>query len=86
MSLNPSYALPHPPVRSRPRWSEQGRGRMDEWCDDIEHARELRAQAKQELSDLKDQAPAVDNLTQRLLLRRAMNHFGDSIEITFKRR
>jgi hypothetical protein len=59
---------------------------MDEWSDDIEHARELRAQAKQELSDLKSQAPAVENLTQRLLLRRAMNHFGDSIQITFTRR
>lgn len=50
---------------------------------DVQQARVLRAQAQTELAAAKQQAPYVARLTARLIERRALNHFGDDIQITF---
>lgn len=50
---------------------------------DIDEARALRDEAKATLSQVKTQAPYVARLTARLIQRRAENHFGDSITVTF---
>jgi hypothetical protein len=54
--------------------------------DDVGEAREMREQASVDHRELSSQAPAVSRLTGYLLERRALNHFGDSIQITFTRR
>jgi hypothetical protein len=50
---------------------------------DVEEARVVRAEATAELAQVKKQAPYVSRLSARLIERRAMNHFGDDITITF---
>jgi hypothetical protein len=50
---------------------------------DLQQARTLRAEAQEELAVAKRQAPYVARLTARLIERRALNHFGDDIQITF---
>ncbi len=54
--------------------------------DDVTEARELREQTQAEHRELTSQAPAIDRLTGYLTERRALNHFGESIQITFTRR
>lgn len=54
--------------------------------DDVTQARELRDQATAEHLELASQAPAIERLTGYLTERRALNHFGESIQITFTRR
>ena len=54
--------------------------------DDIEEARMMRAEAQREILELRRQAPAVRSLTQTLMRRRQLNHFGDSLQITFTRK
>ena len=54
--------------------------------DDIAEAREIRAEAQREYQVIKNQEPLVKGLVQALATRRAMNHFGDSIQITFTKR
>lgn len=55
-------------------------------CSDIEEAREMREEAAQDMREVQRQAPYVARLTARLIERRALNHFGDDIQITFTRR
>ena len=50
---------------------------------DIDEARAIRAGADADLTKLQSQAPYVARLTARLIQRRAENHFGDSITVTF---
>jgi hypothetical protein len=54
--------------------------------DDIDEARELREAATEEHREMVQQGHAVSRLTTALVERRALNHFGDAIEITFTRR
>lgn len=54
--------------------------------DDIAEARQLRQEARAELGELRAQAPLVQNLAKALVDRKALNHFGDDITITFVRR
>lgn len=54
--------------------------------DDLHEAISMRAQASEELRELENQAPAVQRLSSYLSERRQLNHFGDSIQITFTRR
>jgi hypothetical protein len=51
--------------------------------DDIDEARAIRAGADANLAKIQSQAPYVARLTARLIQRRAENHFGDSITVTF---
>lgn len=50
---------------------------------DVQEAIELREEAQQDLRDVKAQAPYVAQLTARLVERRALNHFGDELKVTF---
>lgn len=54
--------------------------------DDIDEAREMREAASEEHREMVQQGHAVSRLTSALVERRALNHFGDAIEITFKPR
>ncbi len=54
--------------------------------DDLSEARRLREQATAEHREVASQAPAINRLVGYLTERRALNHFGDSIQITFTRR
>lgn len=51
--------------------------------DDIGEARSLRDEADTDLTRVQGQAPYVARLTARLIQRRELNHFGDSIQVTF---
>ncbi len=55
-------------------------------CTDIAEAIEMREEAAEEMRQAQQQAPYVARLTARLIERRALNHFGDDIQITFSRR
>ena len=46
----------------------------------------MRAEAARELAQARSQTAYVSRLTARLIERRALNHFGDDIQITFNRR
>lgn len=50
---------------------------------DIGEARAVRAEADTDLIRLQNQAPYVAKLVSRLAKRRALNHFGEQIQITF---
>jgi hypothetical protein len=54
--------------------------------DDIEQAKRIRAEASREYRDVVRQGFAVTALASNLVERRALNHFGESIQITFTRR
>ena len=54
--------------------------------DDVLEARILRARAHRDLQELTNQGPAITRLAAYLSERRALNHFGESIQITFTRR
>ena len=54
--------------------------------DDIEQAREMRAEARAEYAKLRAQAPTVKRMTQGILSRGVRNHFGEDIQITFTRK
>lgn len=54
--------------------------------DDLAEARAQRARAEQELESVNERAPRVAAMTTYLAERRAANHFGESIQITFTRR
>lgn len=51
--------------------------------DDTGEALVIRAEANSSLTKIQDQAPYVARLTARLIQRRELNHFGDSIQVTF---
>lgn len=53
---------------------------------DVDEARELRADAEQVTRTARLRNDAIQRLTSDLVERRALNHFGDSITITFTRR
>lgn len=53
---------------------------------DVGEAREMRADAQEEYRTARLRADAVRQLTAELVERRALNHFGESIQITFTRR
>jgi hypothetical protein len=53
---------------------------------DIDEARKLREQQSDQLETVRRRQPYVDTLTSRLIERREINHFGDSIQVTFRRR
>ena len=55
-------------------------------CDDIAEAQKMREETAEEMREVQRQAPYVARLTARLIERRALNHFGDDIQITFSRR
>ena len=55
-------------------------------CDDIAEAQQMREEAAEDLRQAQRQAPYVARLTAALIERRALNHFGDDIQITFSRR
>ena len=67
-------------------WWKKKEAPMPEPADDIEQAREMRDAANAEFRELKRQEPFVQSLTQSLMNRRNLNHFGDAIQITFVRR
>ena len=50
---------------------------------DVQEAWELKREASRHLAEAKAQAPSVASLAARLMERRALNHFGDEIQITF---
>lgn len=50
--------------------------------EDVE-AVEARAAAQQQLAEVKTQGRYVNRLTAALIERRANNHFGDDLQITF---
>ena len=78
-SLSPSY------VRLlRGTWPTRGATMPDR--DDLEEAAAMRAEAARELAQARSQTAYVSRLTARLIERRALNHFGDDIQITFNRR
>ncbi len=54
--------------------------------DDVAHAQQLRAEASREYKDVVRQGFVVTQLASRLVERRALNGFGESIQITFTRR
>lgn len=51
---------------------------------DVDEALEQRRTATDALEQARDQASSVARLTDRLIARREQNHFGDSIQITFR--
>lgn len=51
--------------------------------DDVSEARAQRVEATAALNAVQGRAPAVSTLTARLIERRAQNHFGDALQITF---
>ena len=53
---------------------------------DVHEALEIREDARKDLAELKAQSPYVSRLSARLIERRALNHFGDDIQITFRPR
>lgn len=54
--------------------------------DDIHEAKSMSAKASEDLRELENQGPAITRLTSYLSERRQLNHFGESIQITFTRR
>ncbi len=54
--------------------------------DDVDEAIAHREEAQSELEELRTQGNRVNQLTSKLAERRALNHFGDSIQISFTRR
>lgn len=64
-------------------WKRKGRVPVQ---NDIGEARELRAEAKEQIAELNRQAPMIRKMTQRIINRGVANHFGDSIQITFVRK
>lgn len=67
-------------------WSRKPKTEPVSIPDDILEAQSMRAKAGREQAELEDQAPSITRLTTYLSERRALNHFGESIEITFTRR
>ena len=54
--------------------------------DDIDQARALQDEAKQEMYELSTQGVEVRNLVYRLTRRRDQNHFGDELTVSFRPR
>lgn len=54
--------------------------------DDVGEAQKLREEARQEHHEAIQTGYAVSQLTAYIAERRALNHFGESIQITFTRR
>jgi len=54
--------------------------------DDVHEAQSMRAKASEDLRELENQGPAITRLASYLSERRQLNHFGESIQITFTRR
>lgn len=54
--------------------------------DDIAEAQTMRARAQRDHHEIESQGPAVTRLTRYLSARRELNHFGESIQITYTRR
>ena len=50
---------------------------------DVAQARAMKAEASQHLAEARTRAPVVASLAAQLIERRAFNHFGDDIQITF---
>lgn len=50
---------------------------------DLDEARKIRDEAQADLAEVHAQAPYVARLTTRLVERRALNHFGDDLQISF---
>lgn len=67
-------------------WGRKPKTDPVEIPDDVTLARALRQQANDEHKQAASQAPAIKHLTGYLTERRALNHFGESIQITFTRR
>jgi hypothetical protein len=65
-----------------------GRNGADEVpeTDDVEEARAQRARAEAELRAARIRGFGVSALASELVERRALNHFGEAIQITFTRR
>lgn len=59
---------------------------VDPARDDVAEARELRAEAVNQHRQALVRRFAVAGLASSLVERRALNHFGDAIQITFTRR
>lgn len=53
---------------------------------DVVEARKLRAEAVKDMRQLEAQASYVTQLSRSLIERRAQNHFGDDLQITFRPR
>lgn len=60
-----------------------GRKRKSSVQADLDEALAIRKAAQKDLTELRKQAPYVSRLTARLIERRALNHFGDDLQITF---
>jgi hypothetical protein len=54
--------------------------------DDVPEAQEMRSQAQKQLRAVTRRGPDVSQLVDYLAERRAQNHFGESITISFTRR
>lgn len=67
-------------------WGRKPKTEPIEIPDDVTEAREMRTRAIEEHREAHSQAPTIDRLTGYLNERRALNHFGESIQITFTRR
>lgn len=54
--------------------------------EDIAEARQARQLAEHQLHTISGRGPEISEISAYLAKRRAQNHFGDSIQITFTRR
>lgn len=67
-------------------WNKKPRTESIEIPDDIHEAVSMRVRASEDLREVESQGPAITRLATYLSERRQMNHFGESIQITFTRR
>lgn len=67
-------------------WGKKPKTESIEIPDDIHEAKSMRARATEDMRELEDQAAGITRLTSYLSERRQLNHFGESIQITFTRR
>lgn len=54
--------------------------------DDTGEAEIIRDQAREDMRQIESQKKSVDRVTRRLAIRRAQNHFGEDIQVTFRPR
>lgn len=67
-------------------WGKKPRTESIEIPDDIHEAKSMRARASEDLLEAQSQGVAITRLSSYLSERRQLNHFGESIQITFTRR
>lgn len=54
--------------------------------DDIDEARRVRREVEAQYQRAVNRAPAISQISATLAARRELNHFGDTLQITFTRK